>query len=123
MSELCTNIILHSNALPGDGYGVLSGQVEIGKATPDSKYFSFCISDLGRGIPSSILRTKEAENIISEAKRVFYDHSEPTIIVRETLSGRLSGRPDFPSNIYKIGDRGLRIVSKAVGPDGTFCII
>jgi len=120
--EICSNIVLHAGEEAGQGFGVLCAHIENVRSSSE-KFFHLCISDLGRGIPHSVIRTSEAERIINEAKKVFYTASESTLIIRETIGGRLSGRPAHPSEVDKTSDRGLKLVVEAVKPDSRFYII
>jgi len=115
--ELGWNTVLHSSAVAGAGLGVFCGHIDHwhdveGKLLPPK--LTFCIADIGRGIPSTLRTAYHSEKNPAAKYHLIEGFSENTGIVRYALDPTSTSRPDVPSYLDREGFRGLGFVSRAL---------
>ena len=123
--ELGWNAVLHSGSVAGSAIGAFCAQIHYWhdeKRRPLPPKLTFCIADIGRGIPNALRAPFHANTNRGGKYNLTQGFSENTAIVRYALDPDSTSRPEMPSNVDREGFRGLAFVASAIRGVGEMSI-
>lgn len=116
-AEIAWNTVLHSNEIPGEGFGIWGAQIF---RKPKSRaYMKFIIADLGRSIPCTLHTAYSHSGRDYEKDSVLWKNAA---IVRYAFDYKSTSRTKYPSKIAEEGYRGLALVQSTI-QNGTMELI